>query len=143
LRAFSRYLAFVGWVYLKMLKTSTTQIKRIILMQFVATFAISSLLLVLDVVWFWSSLTGGMIATLASAYFAWKVFAKQQQTTPEQILVSYYAAEVGKIILTIMLFTAAILMIKPLSIIALMGTYLFNQFTPWLASFYMNDSGEA
>lgn len=112
-------------------------------MQFVATFAISSLLLVLDVVWFWSSLTGGMIATLASAYFAWKVFAKQQQTTPEQILVSYYAAEVGKIILTIMLFTAAILMIKPLSIIALMGTYLFNQFTPWLASFYMNDSGEA
>jgi len=125
-----------------MLKTSTTQIKRIILVQFVAALAISSLLLVLDVVWFWSSLTGGMIATLASAYFAWKVFAKQQQTTPEQILASYYAAEVGKIILTIMLFTAAILMIKPLSIIALMGTYLFNQFTPWLASFYMDDTNQ-
>lgn len=122
-----------------MLKASTTQIKRIIMVQFLMAFVISSLLLVLDVVWFWSSLTGGMIATLASAYFAWKVFAKQQQTTPEQILANYYAAEVGKIILTIMLFTAAILMIQPLNIIALMGTYLFNQFTPWLVSFFIDD----
>jgi ATP synthase protein I len=123
-------------------KASTIQIKRIILVQFMATLAISTLLLVLDAVWFWSSITGGMISTLASAYFAWKVFAKQQQTTPEQILASYYSAEVGKVILTIMLFTAAILMIKPINIIALMGTYLFNQFTPWLVSFFIDDPDE-
>lgn len=125
-----------------MLKASTTQIKRIILVQLLMSIVISSPLLVLDMVWFWSALTGGMIATLASAYFAWKVFAQQQQTTPEQILARYYAAEVSKIILTIMLFAAAILMIKPLSIIALMGTYLFNQFIPWLVSFFINDPGE-
>lgn len=125
-----------------MLKTSTTQIRHILLTQGVTSIVLSVLLLAHDVVWFWSALTGGMIATLASAYVAWKVFAKQQQTTPEQILTSYYGAEVGKIILTIMLFTAAIVMIKPLNIIALMGMYLLNQFTPWLVSFTFDDSNE-
>ena len=99
-------------------------------------------MLVLNLVWFWSALTGGLIATLANTYFAWKVFAKQQETTPEQVLSRYYGAEIGKIILTIMLFMAAILMIKPLSIIALMGMYLFNQFTPWLVSFIWTDPNE-
>jgi len=125
-----------------MLKTSTTQIKRILLMQFTATIVISVLLLVFNVIWFWSALIGGMTATLANAYFAWKVFAKQQETEPGKILATYYGAEVSKIVLTIMLFIAAIVMIKPLNIIALMGMYLFNQFTPWLVSFFWNDPSE-
>jgi len=125
-----------------MLKTSTTQIKRILLMQFTATIVISVLLLVFNVIWFWSALTGGLTATLANAYFAWKVFAKQQETEPGKILATYYGAEVSKIVLTVMLFIAAIVMIKPLNIIALMGMYLFNQFTPWLVSFFWNDPSE-
>ena len=125
-----------------MLKTSTTQIKRILLMQFAATIVISALLLVFNKIWFWSALTGGLTATLANAYFAWKVFAKQQETDPGKILASYYGAEVSKIILTVMLFVAAIVMIKPLNIIALMGMYLFNQFTPSLVSFFWNDPHE-
>ena len=125
-----------------MLKTSTTQIKRILLMQFAAAIVISGLLLVFNTTWFWSALIGGMTATLANAYFAWKVFAKQQETEPGKILATYYGAEVSKIILTIMLFVAAIIMLKPLNIIALMGMYLFNQFTPWLVSFFWNDPSE-
>ena len=123
-----------------MLKTSATQIKRILLLQAAATIVISALLLIFDVIWFWSALTGGMTATLANAYFAWKVFAKQQVTEPGKILATFYGAEVSKIILTIMLFVAAIVMIKPLNIIALMGMYLFNQFTPLLASFLWDES---
>jgi len=122
-----------------MQKASTRQIRQIILIQLGTTFAISVALLVVDKVYFRSALAGGLIATLANAYFAWKVFAKQQESNPEQILATYYAAEVGKIILTVMMFTGAIVLIKPLSIVTLMGVYLFNHMIPWLASFFIND----
>lgn len=122
-----------------MQKTSTNQIRRILLIQLLATIAISALLLVFDQLYFWSALTGGLIATLANAYVAWKVFFKQQEEKPEKILASYYGAEVSKIILTVMLFSAAIVMIKPLSIITLLSVYFFNQFVPALVSYFLPD----
>ena len=100
---------------------------------------ISVSLLVFDQVYFWSALAGGLIATLANAYFAWKVFAKSQESKPEKILATYYGAEVSKIILTVMLFTAAIVMIKALSMITLISAYFFNQFVPALVSFFLPD----
>ena len=121
-------------------KTSTTQVRRILVIQLVATFALSVALLVFDPIYAWSGLTGGLIATLANAYFAWKVFAKQQESEPEQILATYYSAEVSKIILTVMLFMGAIVMIKPLSMIPLIGVYLFNTIIPWLVSYFDDDS---
>ena len=122
-------------------KASTTQVRRILLVHLLASIIISTLLLVIDQVSFWSGLTGGLIATLANGYFAWKVFYKQLESKPEKILARYYGAEVGKIILTVMLFSAAILMIKPINIIALLGVYLFNTMIPWLVSYlYPDDS---
>ena len=122
-----------------MLKASTTQVRRILMIQLIATIAISALMLIFGWVYVWSALAGGLIATLTSAYFAWKVFGKQQETEAEQILATYYRAEVGKIILTVMLFIGAIVMIKPLSIVTLLGVYLINHMIPWLASFFIND----
>ena len=122
-----------------MVNTSTKQIFQIILIQFGITIVISVPLLVIDQVYFRSALAGGLIATLANAYAAWKVFAKQQETSPEQILATCYAAEVGKVILTVMMFLGVIVMIKPLSIVTLMVMYLINQMIPGLASFYINE----
>ncbi len=123
-----------------MQKTSTNQIRHILLIQFLATIVISVILLVFDRVYFWSALTGGLTATLSNAYFAWRVFIKSQETEAEKILVSYYGAEVSKIILTVMLFTAAIVMIKPLSMITLISVYFFNQFIPALVSLVLPDN---
>jgi ATP synthase protein I len=121
------------------LKASTTQVRRILWIQLLATLLVSGLLLVFGGVLAGSALIGGLIATLGHAYFAWKVFGKQQETQPEQILATYYRAEVGKIVLTVMLFIGAIVMIKPLSIVTLLGVYLFNHLIPWLASFFLPD----
>lgn len=122
-----------------MLKTSTTQIKIIILLQFVASFIAGASGLALSQSLAISLLAGGTIASLANGYFAWKVFARQQETESAQILSSYYRAEVGKIILTVMLFVFAISVIKPLNVIALMSAYLLITMIPWLASFFVND----
>ncbi|TNF37168.1 MAG: hypothetical protein EP315_03055 [Gammaproteobacteria bacterium] len=120
-------------------QASTTQVRRIILIQMLATLIVSVFLLIFGKIYAWSALIGGMTATLANAYFAWKVFAKRQETEPEQILATFYRAEVGKIFLTVLLFIGAIKLIKPLSVVTLMGVYLFNVLIPWLASFFLND----
>lgn len=120
-------------------RASTTQIKKIVLIQFVVSLMAGA------ISWFISQsdaravFAGGLIASLTNGYFAWKVFSRQKEAGAAQILSSYYGAEVGKIILTVMLFVAAFNAIKPLNVIALMGAYLFITMIPWLASFFIND----
>lgn len=120
-------------------KVSSTQIKKLVLLQFAFGFFISLCALLISQSLAISLLAGGMIASLANGYFAWKVFARQQETESAQILSTYYRAEVGKIILTVMLFVFVISVIKPLNVIALMGAYLLITMIPWLASFFVND----
>ena len=120
-------------------KAGTYQVRRVIWIQLLVTLLVSGLLLVFDGVLAGSSLAGGFIAILGHAYFAWKVFGRKQEARPEQILATYYLAEVGKIILTGMLFIGAIVMIKPLSFVTLLGVYLFNYMIPWLASYFLDD----
>ena len=89
--------------------------------------------------WATSVFAGAMIASLSNAYFAWKVFSRQKEAKSAEILITYYGAEVGKIILTVMLFVAAFNAIKPLNVVALMCAYLLITIIPVLASFYFND----
>jgi len=90
--------------------------------------------------------TGAIIASVANAYFAWKVFYKAKSAAkdaqPAQILTTYYGAEVGKIILTVMLFVTAFNAIKQLNVIALMCAYLFITMIPMLVSFFINTDEE-
>ena len=116
-----------------------------LLIQVLATVSVTVLLLVFKGQYAISSLVGGMIATLANAYLAWKVFRQPSEATPEKILASLYSAEVGKIILTVMLFTAAILMVRPLHTLVLIAMYFVVQIIPWLVSLFNNEpanSGE-
>lgn len=137
LRAFSA--THIAFRQIAMLKTSTTQIKKIVSIQFVSSLlaGVISWVLIKDAAA--SVLAGGLIASLSNGYFAWKVFAKQRETESAQILSTYYRAEVGKIILTVMLFVFAISVIKPLNVIALMSAYLLITMIPWLASFFINN----
>jgi len=90
--------------------------------------------------------TGAIIASLANAYFAWKVFYRAKSAAndaqPAKILTTYYGAEVGKIILTVMLFVTAFNAIKQLNVIALMCAYLFITMIPMLVSFFINTDEE-
>lgn len=122
-----------------MLRTGTTQIKQILLIQVTASLLIGAVSGLLGYTVAISTIAGGLIASMANGYFAWKVFSKQQETESAQILSTYYQAEVGKIILTVMLFVFVFNTIKPLSVIALMSAYLLITMIPWLASFFIND----
>ncbi len=129
-----------------MLKTNTPQIKKIIWLQFVVGILAGLLSLLLGKSFGISVLAGAMIASLANAYFAWKVFhkakSKQETAQPAEILSTYYGAEVGKIILTVMLFVTVFNVIKQLNVIALMCAYLIITMIPMLVSFFINTDKE-
>lgn len=125
-----------------MLRTSTTQIKQIVLIQFVVSLMAALLVWLFDQTYAISALAGGLTASIANGYFGWKVFGKQQEVAENQILTTYYKAEVGKIILTVSMFVVVFNVIKPLNVVALMCTYLLITMIPWLVSFFINTDKE-
>lgn len=123
-----------------MQKTATNQVRYGIQLQLLLLVILTGLLLVVDRRIAVSALTGGFIATSAHIWFAWRALAGES-TEPGQILGLVYRAEVGKIILTVLLFMAAFVMIKQLSVVSLMAAYLLTTWIPWLASYLVTDDG--
>jgi F0F1-type ATP synthase assembly protein I len=98
-----------------------------------------------DIVKAYSAFAGGMIATTATAWFAYKVF----RIGPEQVsldraaatmLASAYTGEIYKIVLTGALFICAFVLIRPVSGLALLITYFVIHMTPALVS-VISDAG--
>ena len=109
--------------------------------QLILTIAISTILLFLDVVMAYSALTGGLIATIASAWFAYKVFRVSPDSAAQNMLASAYMGEIYKIILTGALFICAFVLIKPVSAAALLITYFVIHMTPAMVSALANSAG--
>jgi ATP synthase protein I len=109
--------------------------------QLVLTLAISIALLFLDVVKAYSALTGGLIATIASAWFAYKVFRVSPESAAQTMLASAYMGEIYKIILTGALFICAFVLIKPISAAVLLITYFVIHMTPAMVSALSSSAG--
>ena len=86
--------------------------------------------LVAGKVFAYSGLAGGMIATLANALFAFRIFVRYTAQEPGKLLARFYGAEILKLVLTGLLFAGVILWIKPLSVGALFGVFLLVQMAP-------------
>jgi len=109
--------------------------------QLILAIAISTILLFIDVVMAYSALTGGLIATIASAWFAYKVFRVSPDSAAQAMLASAYVGEIYKIILTGALFICAFVLIKPVSAAALLITYFVIHMTPAMVSALANSAG--
>ncbi len=119
-------------------KRSQQQAFRFILTQLLATIILSVLLLFFDpafdyampYVVAYSSLIGGLIATLANAWFAIKVFRVKPTVAATTLLTTFYVGEIYKFVFTGAMFVIVFVLVKPISIVALMLTYLFIHMTP-------------
>ena len=88
--------------------------------------------------WYWpnswtaaySALTGGMIATLANAWFAYKVLGPGRSEEPATVLRRFYWGELNKILFTCAMFVAAFVLIRPVNAAALLAVYFFVHMTP-------------
>ncbi|WP_428606557.1 ATP synthase subunit I [Sedimenticola sp.] len=107
------------------------QAYRTVLAQLVTTLTAALLLLmVAGGVYAYSGLAGGLIATLANAFFALRIFVRYAAQEPGKLLARFYGAEILKLVLTGLLFAGVILWIKPLSVGALFGIFLLVQLMP-------------
>ena len=103
---------------------------RFVLAQLIATMVLSVALLIYDYTAAYSALAGGVIATLANAWFAVKVFRVKANETPETLLATFYVGEIYKFVFTGAMFVIAFVLIKPLNVVALLGIYFLIHMTP-------------
>ncbi len=111
--------------------TDKRQAYRTLLAQLVtALMAALILFIVADYVLAYSGLAGGLIATAANGFFAYRVFVRYTAQEPGRLLARFYGAEILKLALAGLLFAGVILWIKPLSVGALFGVFLLVQIMP-------------
>lgn len=118
---------------------SKKQAMRYVQSQLALTVVISIILFFIDLVMAYSALIGGFIATIASAWFAYKVFRVAPESAAETMLISAYTGEIYKIILTAALFLCAFVLITPINAVALLITYFVIHMTPVLVSAVYRD----
>ena len=116
------------------------QALRFIVAQFVVTLIVTAALLMVDYIIAYSALAGGLIATLANAWFALKVFRLKSKETAETLLATFYVGEIYKFLFTGAMFIMAFVLIKPLSVVALLITYFLVHMTPAVVNVFSQDS---
>ena len=123
------------------------QVLRFIKAQFVVTIILSAVWMIVGYTAAYSALAGGLIATVANAWFAVKVFRKKSNgksielpiETAETVLTTFYVGEIYKFIFTGAMFFMAFVLIKPISAIALLATYFLIHLTPAVVNIFMQD----
>jgi ATP synthase protein I len=120
-------------------QASRQQALRFIITQLIMTLVLSVILLFFGRVVAYSSLVGGLIATLANAWFAIKVFRVKPTVAAETLLATFYVGEIYKFIFTGAMFIVAFVLIKPLSAVALLVTYFLIHMTPAVQNAFGKD----
>ena len=72
----------------------------------------------------YSGLLGGLIALLANLYFAYRAFRYFGARSVRAVVQSFRAGEMGKLILTAVLFALVFVGVQPLDPLAFLGGYL-------------------
>jgi ATP synthase protein I len=103
-----------------------------VLAQLLVALVVAFALLAVGKVPAYSGLAGGLIAFLANAFFAKRIFIHYRAQEPGKLLARFYGAELLKLVLTGLLFAGVILWIEPLSVGALFGVFLLVQMVPML-----------
>jgi ATP synthase protein I len=99
---------------------------------FLAVFTAVVLLPFFDLVTAYSALAGGMISVCANAFFATRLFSNAGSWQRDHIAASVYRGVIGKFLLTMVMFFLAVVLLKPLDVVALFAAYLWIQVSPVL-----------
>ncbi len=114
-------------------------IYKVIVLQFIATIVLALIVFLLwDLTSAYSALIGGLISVVPSGYFAKKAFKYQGAHNADNIVKAFYGGEVGKLVLTVMLFVMVFITLKKINVIALMLEFVAIQITGLIAMAVMH-----
>lgn len=84
-----------------------------------------------------SAALGGAIAVVPGAFYAWRVI-RSRSVAPGALLRAHYAAELGKLALTFLLFGATFAWAREVSVGALFAAYIATIMVYWAALMIFN-----
>ncbi len=87
----------------------------------------------------YSALFGGLIYLLPSYVFARKALAVQAKNTPGAVIRQLYASEIWKMMITMLLFAAVFILIRPLNPFSLFCTYVWLQLAAFAVQMKLNN----
>ncbi len=105
------------------------KIRSVVFRQLILTLLISAAAFLIGKDQAVSALIGGLGASLANAVFGYWVFSAYQAQKPGKLLTKLYVAEFAKLVLTGIIFLAAILFYENLSLVAMLVTYFIVHVT--------------
>jgi len=107
------------------IKTNKAVAYRYLAVEAAVTAAIALILLIsVDVTAACSAILGGVVFILPNWLFTGLVFRQSDSDTARGILYRFFVGEALKIFVTIVLFAACFIMIRPLNIMALFATFI-------------------
>lgn len=113
-----------------MLESSPSPIATILVAQFVVVCVLSVVLLGFDKVIAASAFVGGLICIVPNAYLAQRLTAKRT-ADPQKLINALYSAEIGKIVITGLLFATVFATQEWIQPISLLGGFGIAQLTHW------------
>lgn len=75
-----------------------------------------------------STLLGGAVAVIPNAFLAARLLAPKAGTSAKALLRSAWLGELGKLVLTVLLFAAVFVAVRPISAPAVFGGFIAAQF---------------
>lgn len=106
---------------------------RIYLLQFLLLLLITAGAWVQGRVTAYSALLGGLLYLIPNLYFTWRVlYSKRPAETAQQVVISLYASEIGKMLVAALLFSVVFLLVQPLSPFSLFLTFILLQLSGWM-----------
>ena len=109
-------------------------LRRLLLVQLIASVAIAILVWALQRQAGVSALVGGLASLTGNLVFALWVFAPYKAQRPGGLLSRFYLAEIAKLVVIGLVFAAAINWLQPLNVVALFGSFFVVQvLSPLLA----------
>ena len=109
-------------------------LRRLLLIQLIASVAIAILVWALQRQAGVSALVGGLASLTGNLVFALWVFAPYKAQRPGGLLSRFYLAEIAKLVVIGLVFAAAINWLQPLNVVALFGSFFVVQvLSPLLA----------
>ncbi|WP_245391742.1 ATP synthase subunit I [Salinicola aestuarinus] len=85
-----------------------------------------------------SVLTGGLVAAVPTAFFAWRAFRYQGAAQARNIVNSFYKAEAGKFGLTAASFTLVFVVVPPSNPAFFFGAYVVTLLVQWLGPWLLS-----
>lgn len=110
-------------------------VKKVALYQIALLLPASAALLGWDTVVAYSVLLGGLIQLIPQAWFARQAFRYAGARRVQSIVSAMYWGETGKVVLSAVLFTATFLLVSPLNVGALFGSFVAMILVQWFSLF--------